>query len=79
MVVPLVSLVPQNKGHSDKLDSLKLLAQETHFSVYWTHPTLSKIQIRALCDAVATQTLKPIGAAAELQGLYGGGRLISMR
>ncbi|POS77137.1 hypothetical protein DHEL01_v204475 [Diaporthe helianthi] len=74
LVAPSISaLVPQNKGYGEKLDSLKLLAQETTFSVYWKHPTaLSDAQLRPLCDAVAARTLKSISAAAELQGLYGG-------
>lgn len=74
MVVPSASpLTPQNKGHGDKLDSLRLLAQETSFAVYWRHATaMCDGQVRPLCDAVAARTLKSIGAAAELQGLYGG-------
>lgn len=74
VVVPSASpLVPQNKSHGDKLDSLKLLAQETSFSVYWAHATaLPDAQVRPLCDAVAARTLKSISAAADLQGLYGG-------
>ncbi|KAH8756101.1 hypothetical protein F5883DRAFT_383269, partial [Diaporthe sp. PMI_573] len=72
MVAPSVSLAPQNRGHGEKLDSLKLLAQATYFSVYWTHATLCKAQLRPLCDAIAARNLKAIGAAAELQGLYGG-------
>jgi hypothetical protein len=72
MVVPWASLEPRNKGHGNKLESLKLLAQEICFSVYWTDPALSEVQLRPLCDAVAARTLKPINAAADLQGLYGG-------
>lgn len=74
MVVPSASsLAPQNKSHGEKLDSLKLLAQETSFSVYWARATaLSDAQLRPLCDAVSARTLKPISAEADLQGLYGG-------
>lgn len=74
MVVPSVSpLAPQNKGHGEKLDSLKLLAQETSFTVYWKRAsTPSEAQLQPLCDAVAARTLKSISAAADPQGLYGG-------
>jgi hypothetical protein len=71
MAVPCASLALRNKGYGNKLESLKLLAQETCFSVFWTDPALSEVQLRPLCDAVTARTLKPINAAADLQGLYG--------
>ncbi|CAN8105947.1 unnamed protein product [Discula destructiva] len=72
MVVPSASLTPQNRSHGDILDSMKLLAAETRFSVYLPHELLSEAQVRPLCDAVARRTLKSIDAASDLKGLYGG-------
>lgn len=72
MVAPLVSLSPQNKGHGDMLDSLKLVAQETRFSVYFAQADMSEAHFRPLCDAVAARTLKSMNAAADLRGLYEG-------
>lgn len=72
IVAPLISLAPRNKGHGNKLESLRLLAQETGFSVYWAHAALPKAQLRPLCDAVTTRTLKSIKGAPDLQRLYGG-------
>lgn len=40
--------------------------------MYFTRAELSKAPVRPLCDAIATQSLKSIDAAADLRGLYGG-------
>ncbi|KAG8158062.1 hypothetical protein KVR01_011823 [Diaporthe batatas] len=74
MVVPSASrLAPQNKAHGEKLDSLKLLAQDIALTVYWMPATpLSDSQMRPVCDAIWDRRLKSISAAADLQGLYGG-------
>lgn len=75
LIVPLVSLAPQNKGHGDMLDSLKLLAQETRFSVYIPQKHLTDASerfVRPLSEAIATQTIGFLQSAADLRGLYGG-------
>lgn len=70
LIVPPVTLAPQNRSHGEIMDSLKLLAQETRFSVYFTHAALPEPLLQSLCARI--RSLNPSNAAADLRGLYGG-------
>lgn len=75
MVVPRASsLTPRRqRGHGDKLDCLRLLAQETSLSVYLTlQDSLSEVLFRSLCAAVTDGTLQALDGAADMSGLYSG-------
>lgn len=53
MVGPSVSLAPRNMGHGDTIDSLKILAQQTRFSVYLSRSSFSEGLLRPICEAAA--------------------------
>ncbi|PSR98945.1 hypothetical protein BD289DRAFT_479744 [Coniella lustricola] len=78
LIAPHLSTVPKNKPQGEMIDSLKLLAQETLFTVYFAYPSLSTTSLESLCNAAAAQLLKPLQGATDLRSLYGarGGRVL---
>lgn len=71
LIAPHLSMVPKNKFHGDMIDSLKLLAQETLFTIYFAHPSLSSSALEAVSSAAPARLLKPVQEATDLRGLYG--------
>lgn len=75
MIVPRVSsLAPRKqKGHGDKLDALRLLAHETHMSVYLAqNESLSDVLLGSLSAAIADGDLQVPDGLINLSGLYSG-------
>ncbi|ROV89394.1 hypothetical protein VSDG_08691 [Cytospora chrysosperma] len=75
MIGPRASLLAPRraKGHGDKLDAFKLLAQETTLTVYLAHgDSLSEGLLRSLCAAVTGGSLQTPDGAADMSGLYAG-------
>lgn len=74
MVVPMNPLVPtKKKGHGERLDAFRSLAQATSWIIYLTGGSLpSEALLETLCSAVARGDLKPLLGEACLSGLYCG-------
>lgn len=75
MVVPRASsLIPRKqKGDGEKLDALRLLAEETSMLVYLVqHESLSETLLRALAVAIADGGLPSPEGLTDLSGLYSG-------
>ncbi|KAL1853952.1 hypothetical protein Daus18300_011619 [Diaporthe australafricana] len=72
LVVPQTSLVPaKRKGHGDRLDALKLLAQATSWVVHLADGSMTDALVQRLCAVVAERRLKPL-PVADPSGLYSG-------
>lgn len=72
LVVPQTSMIPaKRKGHGDRLDALKLLAQATSWAVHLADGSLTQTVVHRLCAAVAERHLKPL-QTADPSTLYSG-------
>ncbi|KAI1078717.1 hypothetical protein F5B20DRAFT_547028 [Whalleya microplaca] len=74
LVVPKGSLAPRNQASGNMLDSLRALAQQTTFSVYFSIPcrTLPRRRLLSLCEAASCAGLRSIDAYSDTTGLYAG-------
>lgn len=72
-------LTPKNKASGDILDSLRCLARQDDFTVYFPRNVLSRARLVSLCAAASSGELKSIARQADLNSLYRGkgGRVIS--
>ncbi|KAI3401042.1 hypothetical protein diail_750 [Diaporthe ilicicola] len=72
LVVPQTQLIPaKRKGHGERLDALKRLAQATSWAVHLRDGSLPQTLLHGLCAAVAERRLKPL-PVADPSGLYAG-------
>lgn len=65
-------LTPKNKIYGDVLDSLRLLAKETSFTIYFVTGSLPEERLRPLWEAVSTGTLTSSAPDADIGRLYNG-------
>lgn len=73
MVVPQAPFTPKRKGDSYVLDAMKLLAQETSFSLYFVQKLpLPEGTFRTLCNAVADRSLIAMDVDEDVMGIYAG-------
>lgn len=72
-------LMPKNKGSGDVLDSLRCLARQDNFVVYFARNAVSQARLVSLCEAASGGELKSIARQADLTSLYRGkgGRVIT--
>lgn len=72
-------LIPKNKGSGDTLDSLRCLARQDDFAIYFPRKALSQARLVSLCEAASSGALKSIARQADLTSLYRGkgGRVIT--
>lgn len=74
----LLDLTPKNKASGETLDSLRSLACQEDFVVYFPRNALSQARLVSLCGAASSGALKSIARHADLASLYRGkgGRVI---
>lgn len=68
----LQSLTPKNKASGDILDSLRSLACQRHFAIYFSQKALLKSRLVSLCESATTGVLKTNARQADLSSLYRG-------
>lgn len=65
-------LTPKNKASGAVLDSLRSLACQVSFAVYFARNVLSQSRLSALCKSASDAGLKSIGRQADVASLYWG-------
>lgn len=76
----LSDLTPKNKASGETLDSLRSLARQEDFAVYFPRNALSQARLISLCEAASSGNLKSIARNADLASLYRGkgGRVVAV-
>lgn len=67
-----LDLTPKNKASGEVLDSLRCLARQDNFAIYFPRSVISQARLTALCEAANNGILKSIARQAELTSLYRG-------
>lgn len=77
----LHSLAPKNKASGDVMDSLRSLASQKEFTIYFPQKALPKTQLLSLCNLASTGALKTNPRQADLSSLYrgNGGQVIAVQ
>lgn len=75
----IADLTPKNQASGTVLDSLRSLARQDSFAVYFARNVLSQSRLYTLCEAASDAGLRSIGRQADLASLYRGkgGQVIS--